>query len=114
MEEYRLFIVTKAKIKPGKFAEAAKWWKEKASPDLLSDPWTKSLKCYASQFGLGDEYNLEIWQELGSYADFDAMDEFWLEGSEKTKQKIDIGQEGNDYIEWGPSRLMGDWPESGI
>ena len=114
MQAYKLYWVGQAKIKPGKFAEAIKWWKEKAEPDILADPWTKSLRCYAVQFGLGGEYTIEFWQEIGSYGDFDKIDKFWEEGSKRTKEKIEISQEGNEYFEWGPSRLMGDWPESSI
>jgi hypothetical protein len=112
MEVYKLYWVGQAKIKPGKSAEATKWWKEKAEPNILSDPWTKSLRCYAVQFGLGGEYTIEIWQELESYAAFDEIDKFWEEGSDATKERIEISKEGTEYIEWGPSRLMGDWPES--
>ena len=114
MEQYKLYWVHLAKIKPGKFAEAAKWWKEKAEPDILADPWTKSLKCYAVQFGLGGEYSIEFWQEIGSYGDFDKIDKFWEEGSKRTKEKLEISLEGNNYFEWGPSRLIGDWPESSV
>lgn len=114
MEAYKLYWVSLAKIKPGKFAEAAKWWREKAAPDIRSDPWCKSLRCYAVQFGLGGEYSIEIWNEISSYADFDAIDQFWMEASDKVKQKLAISKEGIEYFEWGPSRLMGDWPESDV
>ena len=63
VEAYRLFWVGTLKIKPGKYAEAQKFWREKGLPDILADPWTKSVKCYAVQFGLGGEYAIEVWQE---------------------------------------------------
>ena len=112
MDLYKLYWVGQGKIRPGKFSEAIQWWTEKAAPDILSDPWTKSLKCYASQFGLGGEYTIEIWQEIESYGSFDEMDEFWVKESDASKKKLEIMKEGNEYFEWGPSRLMGDWPES--
>ena len=74
MEAYKLYLVGTAKIKPGKFVEATKWWQEKGIPNILSRPYTKSLRCYASQFGLGGEYDIEIWQEIENYAAMDVMD----------------------------------------
>lgn len=114
MSGYKLYWVGQGKIKPGKFAEAAAWWREKGAPDTLSLPWTKSLKCYGVQFGLGGEYDIEIWQEIGSYGVFDEMDEFYSQESEDLTRRIENTLEGLEYIEWGPSRLMGDWPESSI
>jgi len=114
MEVYKLYWVGQGKIKPGKNAEATKWWKEKAAPNILSFSWTKSLKCYAGQFGLGGEYTIQIWQEIESYGSFDEMDKFWFEDSDKAKKTTEIMKEGQDYFVWGPSTLMGDWPESGF
>lgn len=114
MEEYKLYLVGQAKIKPGKFSKAAKWWREKGAPDVLSDPWTKSLRCFATQFGLGGEYSIEIWQEIEHYAAFDQMDKDILDNPEKYKNKLEIWNEANEYFEWGPNRLMGDWPESSL
>ena len=112
MEKYKLYWVGQGKVKTGKYIEAIKWWKEKAAPDILADPWTKSLKCFAGQFGLGGEYTIEIWQEIESYAAFDKMDKFWEEDSDSANKKLEIMKEGNEFFDWGPSRLMGDWPES--
>jgi len=114
MEAYRLFLVGQIKIKTGKFAEATKWWKEKGAPDILSRPYVKSLKCYAGQFGLGGEYGIEIWQELENYAAMDQMDNYIIEDLERAAENMELWKEGNDLFEWGPSRLMGDWPESSL
>jgi hypothetical protein len=114
MEVYRLFLVGQAKIKSGKFAEATKWWKEKGIPDILSRPYTKSLKCYARQFGLGGEYDIEIWQEIENYAAMDQMDTWILEDPERAKKASELWKEADELFEWGPNRLMGDWPESSL
>jgi len=114
MADYKLFMVGTVKIRPGKFVEATKWWKEKGLPDLRTRPWTKSIKCYAGQFGLAGEYDIEIWQEIENYAVMDSMDK-WIEEDPKRAEKTrDIWKEGNDYFEWGPTKLMGDWPESSL
>jgi len=55
---------------------------------------------------------MEIWTELESYASFDEMDKFWEEDSDDAKKFGKVWKEANDYFEWGPTRLMGDWPES--
>jgi hypothetical protein len=114
MKKYKLYWVGQGKIRPGKYDEAQKWWVEKAAPNIVADPWTKSLSCYAVQFGLGGEYSIEIWHEIESYGSFDVIDNFWFEGSEAAKKKLEIMQEGQEYFEWGPSKLMGDWPESDL
>jgi hypothetical protein len=114
MEEYKLYWVGQAKVKPGKHAEATAWWREKGAPGILADPWTKSLKCFAIQFGLGGEWSIEIWQEIGSYGSFDQMDKDIFDNPDKSKKKQSMWDEANEYFEWGPTRLMGDWPESEI
>lgn len=114
MEAYKLYLVGSAKIKPGKFVEATKWWKEKGIPEILSEPWTKSLRCYASQFGLGGEYTIEIWQEIENYAALDQMDTWIIEDPERAEENRKNWQEANELFEWGPNRLMGDWPESSL
>ena len=114
MEAYRLFWVGTMKIKPGKAAEAKKWWQEKGAPDILSDPWTKSLKCYAIQFGLGGEYTIEVWQEIENYAAFDRMDQAFVDDPEKSRRSWLLWTEAAEYFEGGPARLMGDWPESSM
>jgi hypothetical protein len=114
MEAYRLYLVGTAKIKSGKFVEATKWWKEKGAPDLLSRPNVKSLQCYAGQFGLGGEYDIEIWQEIENYAAMDHWDAWIVEDPERAAKVRELWQEANELFEWGPNRLMGDWPESSL
>ena len=114
MSAYKLYWVMSAKFKPGKDEEAAKWWREKGAPELLSEPWTKSLHAYATQFGLGGEYDLEVWQEIENYAAFDQMDERFAKDPAWAKQWEDVVKGSLDYIKWGPARLMGDWPESDL
>ena len=114
MEAYKLYLVGTAKIKPGKFVEATKWWQEKGIPDILSRPYTKSLRCYAGQFGLSGQYDIEVWQEIENYAAMDAMDAWTIEDPERAAKNIEYWQEANELFEWGPSRLMGDWPESSL
>ena len=114
MADYRIYFVAQGKIKPGKWEQAVKWWKEKAAPDILSEPWIKSLRSYGTQFGLGGEYDIEIWQEIESYGAFDEMDDFYTQVSEDITRRIENSKEGIEYIEWGPTRLMGDWPESSV
>ncbi len=114
MGAYRIFLVGQAKIKPGKFEEATRFWREKGAADILSDPWTKSLHCYAAQFALAGEYQIEVWQELENYAAFDQMDKAALDDPDAQKKKRELWKEANDLFEWGPTRLMGDWPESSL
>jgi hypothetical protein len=60
------------------------------------------------------EYYIEIWEEIENYAAMDAMDK-WLEEDPKRAAKMrDMWKEGNEYFEWGPAKLMGDWPESSL
>ena len=108
MGVYRLYHVWTAKSKPGKRGEAKKWWLEKGKPLLESVPGAKSVRAYAVQFGLGGEYGLEIWVEKENYAAYDRVDEDAL----ANPQKYAAWFEAQDVLEWGPSRLMGDWPES--
>lgn len=115
MEPYKLYWVGLGKIKTGKSAEATKWWREKGAPDILSEPWTKSLRCFGRQFGLGaGEYSIEIWQEIDSYAAFDKMDKMFMDNPGASKEKKALWDEADEFFEWGPTRLMGDWPESGF
>jgi len=114
MNEYKLYLVGYAKIKPGKFVEATKWWSEKGAPDTLSRPWTKSLKCFAGQFGLGGEFDIEIWQEIENYAALDEIDKWIIEDPKKAEEIREMWKEANELFEWGPNRLMGDWPESSL
>lgn len=114
MLPYRLYWVTQFKIKQGKGEEATKWWREKGAPDILAEPWTKSLRCYAGQFGLGGGYDFEVWQELETYAAFDSMDQDMIDNPDKYREKREFWRESFEIFEWGPSRLMGDWPESSL
>jgi hypothetical protein len=114
MDIYKLYLVRSAKIKPGKFEEATKWWKEKGAPDTLSRPWIKSLKCYAVQFGLGGDYGIEIWQEIENYAAMDQIDTWIIDDPKRADTLSKYWKEADDYFEWGPNRLMGDWPESSL
>ncbi len=114
MTAYKLYFVSKAKIKSGKFVEATKWWREKGLPDIKSRPWVKSVQTYAVQFGLGEEYTIETWEEIENYAALDMMDNWIIEDEERAEENRKMWQEANDYFEWGPARLMGDWPESSL
>jgi hypothetical protein len=114
MAEYKLFMVHTSKIKSGKFVEATKWWGEKGLPDIRSRPWAKSVKSYSVQWGLGGEYSIETWTEIEDYAAMDVMDNWVIEDPERAKKNLEMWQEANDYFEWGPTRLMGDWPESSL
>jgi hypothetical protein len=106
---YRIYYVNKVKSKPGKSAAAAKFWGEKGLAFHKSFPGVKDVHAYASQFGLGDEYGLEIWIEIENYAVMDR----WDKDIEANPQKYGpFFTEFNDLFESGPSRLLGDWPES--
>lgn len=108
MLEYRIYSVSTAKIKPGKENEAEKWWREKGKALFESAPSTKSVRAYGVQFGFGGEYGLEIWREVEDYASFDRLDE----DLDANPQKYAGWVEARELLEWGQSRLMGDWPES--
>ncbi len=115
MDAYRLYFVTVGKFKDdASYEEATTWWREKGGPDLAAEPWTKSLQVYATQFRLGGEYSLEVWQEIENYAVLDEMDAWYFADPARAKAKGDLWRESAAYFEWGPSRLMGDWPESGL
>jgi hypothetical protein len=108
MGQYRIFIVSTAKARPGKVDEVAEWWREKGKPLFEATPGTKSVNAYTVQFGLGGEYGIEIWSEVEDYASFDRLDEDILDNP----QKYGSWREARELIEWGPTRIMGDWPES--
>ena len=114
MTEYKLFMVGTAKIKAGKGPEATRWWREKGLPDIRSRPWAKSAKSYAVQFGLGGEYEIETWVEIEDYAAMDVMDDWVIEDPERAEKNRNMWKEAAEYFEWGPRRLMGDWPESSL
>jgi len=108
MEGYRIYYVLTAKIKPEKMDEAAKWWQEKGKATFESLPGVKSVRAYASQFNLGGVYGREFWTEIENYAALDRMDEDLA----ANPQKYAVWGEALELFEWGPGRLMGDWPES--
>ena len=108
MKEYRIFVVTTAKIKPGKTKEAVQWWQEKGKALFELTPGTKSVRTYAVQFGLGGEYTIEIWAETENYASFDLTDKDFIQNPEK----YSAFRETTELFDFGPTRIMGDWPES--
>ena len=109
MDLYRIYFVGTARFRPGKAEEATKWWKEEGAPFYAALPGVKSLRTFAAQFGLGGEYGLEFWYEVDNYAVMDVWDKVISD---------DPGKYGPVFVkfaelfEGGPSRLMGDWPES--
>jgi hypothetical protein len=108
MAEYRLYEVTSIRIKPNKGAQATEWWREKGKAAFEVSPGTKSVKAYAVQFGFGGEYQLEVWREIEDYGTYDRLDEDLFAHPEKYTAFRDV----LDVLEFGPTRLMGDWPES--
>jgi hypothetical protein len=44
----------------------------------------------------------------------DQIDQWIIDDPQKAASKQAMWQEANDYFEWGPTRLMGDWPESSL
>lgn len=108
---YKIYFVNTAKSKSGKSAEAAKWWQEKGKAWFESSPSTKSVQAYAAQFSLGGDYFLEFWQEIENYAALDRWDEDMLQHPDKYSPMM---KEASDLFDWGPARIMGDWPESGL
>ena len=110
MEEFRIYFVYTAKFKPGKRKEALKWWQEKGKAFKESFPGTKSVRAYAVQFSLGGEYYIEIWVEKENYASLDLLDK----DIDQNPQKYSPIKEAQELFDWGPSRIMGDWPESGF
>lgn len=109
MEPFQLYFVATQKIKPGKGAEAARWWREKGQAVYESMPGVNSVKAYGTQFGLGSgDYALEIWMELDAYAALDQIDR----ELEANPGKYAAFGEMQGILEGGPSRVMGDWPES--
>jgi len=71
-------------------------------------PGTKSVRAYAVQFGLGGEYTIEIWAERENYASFDLEDKDYIQNP----QKYSAFKEAQELFDGGPTRIMGDWPES--
>ncbi len=109
MAKYRIFYVATATSKPGKGSEAAKWWREQGQAYFESFPGVKSLQAFATQFSLGGEYAYEFWFEIVDYAVMDR----WDAAMENEPEKYGPSWiEYTELFESGPSRLMGDWPES--
>lgn len=108
MEDYRIYEVTSIRIKPNKGGDAAEWWHQKGKAGFEVGPGTKSVRAYAVQFGFGGQYQLEIWREIESYGTYDRLDEDLVSNPEK----YGAFREVDDILEFGATRLMGDWPES--
>jgi hypothetical protein len=108
MEKYRIYEVTSAKIKPGKGAAAVNWWHEKGKGAFEVSPGTKSVRAYGAQFGFGGEYQLEIWREIEEYGTYDRLDEDMAAHPEKYAAFFGV----DDFLVFGPTRLMGEWPQS--
>jgi hypothetical protein len=104
------YWVGQFKIISGMDAEALKWWCEKCEPDILAEPCTKSLKTYAVQFALGGTYTIEIWQELENYAVLDTIETDVQERPEFYTRHMKHLREAHSIVEWGPARLMREWP----
>lgn len=109
MTNYRIFYVNTAKSKPGKSNAAAKWWGAYGISSFGALPGVKSVQAFASQFCFAGTFNIEIWQELESYAVLDKWDEEAVANPDHYEKFL---SDFDDLFERGPSRLMGDWPES--
>lgn len=109
MNMYRIYFVGTARPRPGKEGAAAEWWKEKGEAFYSAFPGVKSLQTFAGQFGLSGEYGIEMWYEIEDYAVMDKWDE--VIGADPQKYGPAF-VEFVELFEAGPSRLMGDWPES--
>ena len=108
MDKYRIYEVTTTKGKPGKGAAAVEWWHEKGKAAFEVSPGTKSVRGYAVQFGFGGEYQLEIWREIEEYGSCDRRDEDFAAHPEKYAAFFEV----TDVLEFGPTRRMGEWPQS--
>ncbi len=104
------YWVSQFKIKSGMDFKAVEWWKAKGEPDFLADPITKSLKTYAVQFALGGDYTVEIWRELENYSAFDQLKANAQKHSEFYTGSAKHLAEAKEIIEWGPARMMQEWP----
>lgn len=110
MGEYRKFHVSTFKTLPGKRLDGEKWWTDKARPMFQSMPGVKSVNAYVTQFGLGGEYEIEVWLEIENYAAYDQVDQ----DVAANPQKYQALAEAEELFETGPGRLMGDWPASDL
>ena len=109
MDEFRLFFVITATARPGKSGEAAQWYREKGQAFMESYPGVKSLQVFAGQFGIGRKHGIEFWFEIENYAVMDAWDAAIADDPAKYGAPW---AEYSELFESGPSRVMGDWPES--
>jgi hypothetical protein len=109
MEQYKSYLVYTARTRLGKREEAASWWRDKGKPMYESAPGFLSATAFASQWRLGQgRYDLEIWVELKDYASLDRLDEDAM----VNPQKYAAYGESLEIFEWGPSRMVGEWPQS--
>jgi hypothetical protein len=107
---FRIFVVSTGKPKPGKNRELAEWWTNKGEALFKSLPGTKDVNTYAVQFRLGGEYVIEIWREVENYASLDQADEEIVSNPKKYGPFVEV----RELIEFGPTRIMGDWPASAL
>ena len=108
MEKYRIYEVTSIRIKPNKGKDAVEWWHHKGKAAFEAGPGTNSVRAYAVQFGFGGQYQLEVWREIESYGSYDRLDVDLVSNPEKYTGFREV----SDFLEFGPTRLMGDWHES--
>lgn len=108
MEAYKIHYVFTTRVKPGKGAETVKWWREKGKATYELLPGVRSVRAYAVQFGLGGEYGIEIWMEMENYAALDLIDE----DLETNREKYAAFGDADELFDYGPARLMGEWPQS--
>ena len=109
MEQYKKYLVYTARVRRGKREEATSWWHDKGKSMYESAPGFLSATAYASQWRLSQGcYDLEIWVELKNYASLDRLDEDAM----ANPQKYAAYSESLEIFEWGPSRMMGGWPQS--
>ena len=107
-DRFRLFIVSTGKAKPGKADDLAKWFRDGGISSWEALPRTRGVDVYGVQFGLGGEFGIEIWSEVEDYATFDLTDQELLDNPEKYSWFGEL----SELMDWGPTRIMGDFPAS--
>ena len=110
MPPYRLFHVSTATLRPAKRAAAIRWWREEGRAFYAGLPGVAGVQAYAPQFGLGGTA-IEIWLELESYAAYDRTEAAIAAEPGRYAEPF---QRATELLEWGPSRLVGEWPESDL
>lgn len=60
------------------------------------------------QLGLGGEYTVEVWRGIEDYGSYDRLDEDMF----LYPEKYAAFEESTETVDWGPVRLMGEWPQS--